>query len=298
MPSWVFIAIVGYFLGALTKVFDKVLLRSVVREPILFTFFTCIVSAFVLLLLPFGFEPVAADVAASAFGAGIAFVASLFFFFLALKKFEISRVVPLVAGIAPSITFVLSYVFLGERLGEVGTLAVIALIAGGALLSVDLSSRAKFRVDLFIPAFASSFLLGIYFILTKFVFAGTSFINGFLWSRMGILAAALILILLPGFFEKMRAARMPRPKNIVFFFLNKCLGALSLFGVSYALANGQTSIVHALGGFEYVSAFILSILLSGFMPRIFTEEKSPSSLAVKFFGTLLLSLSLMLLYIS
>lgn len=297
MPLWIFVAIAGYFLGALTKVFDKALLRFVVREPILFTFFTCIISVFALLLLPFGFAPVTLSVAAGAFGAGTAFVASLFFFFSTLKKFEVSRVVPFVAGIAPSITFVLSYIFLGERLGPTGALVVFLLIGGGVLLSLDLSVRRKFRADLFVPAFISSFLLGIYFILTKFVFDGTSFINGFLWTRIGILASALLLFLLPGFFEKLRQANLPRPKNAIFFFMNKCLGALSLLGISYALANGQTSVVHALGGFEYISAFILSVVFSGFLPRVFTEEKSPSSLVIKFLGTLLLSVALVLLYI-
>src|SRR3989344_4875087 len=130
MPSWVFIAIIGYFLGALAKVIDKIFLASMVTDVLIFTFWTSLVSLFAVWLIPFGFEWVEPLTALIAFASGVSFVAFLYFMFLVLKKFEVSRVVPIVAGGAPFVTLIFLYFFFGGYLGLPGVIAVFLLIFG------------------------------------------------------------------------------------------------------------------------------------------------------------------------
>jgi len=173
--------------------------------------------------------------------------------------------------------------------------AVVLLVIGGVLLSIDPSVRRKFQRELFMLSCISALFLSINLVATKIVFSHTPFINGFIWTRAGIILATLSLLLLPDFWSALKNTRRPRPKNISFFLLTKAIGALSLIAISYALARGQASVIHALGGFEYVSAFILSLVASNFWPRVFDENKSPAALGIKFLGTLFLSAALAIL---
>ena len=297
MTNWIIIAIVGYFLSAVSKIFDKVLLARAVSQPVVYTFYGGLLSGFVILLFPFGFAFIPIKIFFLAMGAGALFVMSIFFLYRALKKNDASRVVPLVVGIGPFITLVLSSIVFGESVSGYLLFSFLFLVLGGVLLSIDTAGYGRLQKQLLVDSFASSAAMGASLVLTKAVFLHTSFINGVIWTRLGVFVTAIMLLALPRLRAYLKKHHEINQSQIGLFFGNKIIGASGLFLVGYALANGSPSFVHALGSFEYFFVFILGFFVTIYMPRVLKEDVSPRALSFKIFGAVSLVVALLLLSI-
>src|SRR4030067_2196929 len=111
--NWLAITIFAYFLNAIAMVIDKTLLKKEIKNPFVYTFYIAgLGAALIILAIPIAliFKLSLVWPGASQFWismlAGAAFSIGLFLMFIALKREDASRLLPIIGGATPLFFFV------------------------------------------------------------------------------------------------------------------------------------------------------------------------------------------------
>ncbi len=278
--TWALVALLGYFFSAVSAAFDKFLLSDRIPTPAVYAFFVSLFSLFALGFAPFGFHLLDIGTTITLLLSGMTFVYGLVAFYAAVKRHEVSRVAPLVGTIISLVAFLA--VFLPGMAGEVAVdsryiMALVFLIVGGLLISFDLPLRRGEHISWYIVL--AGILMGMSFLFLKAGYAGTDFVNGLVWSRLGMTLAGLTLFIVPLFRRQIvaqftgfghRSSRAASTGGL--FLLNKTTAGLGTFLVAYATYLGSVSFVQALSGMQYVFLLFLTFPLSFRYPQIFGER--------------------------
>ena len=278
--TWALVALLGYFFSAVSAAFDKFLLSDRIPTPAVYAFFVSLFSLFALGFAPFGFHLLDIGTTITLLLSGMTFVYGLVAFYAAVKRHEVSRVAPLVGTIISLVAFLA--VFLPGMAGEVAVdsryiMALVFLIVGGLLISFDLPLRRGEHISWYIML--AGILMGMSFLFLKSGYAGTDFVNGLVWSRLGMTLAGLTLFIVPLFRRQIvaqftgfghRSSRAASTGGL--FLLNKTTAGLGTFLVAYATYLGSVSFVQALSGMQYVFLLFLTFPLSFRYPQIFGER--------------------------
>ncbi len=155
--------------------------------------------------------------------------------------------------------------------------ALILFVVGGVLISYDLPFRKN---DTFpFSAVIAGFLLGVSLLLLKYGYAEIDFINGLIWSRLGMVAAGITLLLVPVYRREIlvhhELAKMKSKQNLktlALFVVNKSCAGFASFLIIYATKTGSVSFVQALNGIQYVFLLFLAVPMSVRFPHIFGEH--------------------------
>jgi drug/metabolite transporter (DMT)-like permease len=158
---------------------------------------------------------------------------------------------------------VLGYAFLGTTLTQNFIIGILLLSFGTLLVS---HLRFKWQTALL------SIHAGIFFALHYITFKGllevTSFDNAFFWSRVGFVAVALSLLLVPDYLEKIRSqVKSTSSRGGVLVLLNKVLAGISSILILKAVELGDPAVVQALGGLQFVFILIIGMMLGSRIPR-------------------------------
>ena len=278
--TWALVALLGYFFSAVSAAFDKFLLSDRIPTPAVYAFFVSLFSLFALGFAPFGFHLLDIGTTITLLLSGMTFVYGLVAFYAAVKRHEVSRVAPLVGTIISLVAFLA--VFLPGMAGEVAVdsryiMALVFLIVGGLLISFDLPLRRGEHISWYIVL--AGILMGMSFLFLKAGYAGTDFVNGLVWSRLGMTLAGLTLFIVPLFRRQIvaqftgfghRSSRAASTGGL--FLLNKTPAGPGTFLVAYATYLGSVSFVQALSGMQYVFLLFLTFPLSFRYPQIFGER--------------------------
>lgn len=281
--SWIFVAISAYFLGAFAVLMDKFLLGSKrVSSPQVYTFYAGIFGLGAFFLAPFfGFViPSNLQIAVSIIS-GIIYIAGIFAINLSINKAEASRVTPVVFSVIPIASYLISFVFNDEKLTILQLGGVALLVFGGLLISFDLpleSNKKKFFVGFYMSCLAGV-LLAVSYVMFKMVYAEQSFLNGFMWTRIGGFVGALLLLVIPVWrkkiFKSFTHAKNPSRKNVDtggLFIANKVLGGTSSFLLNKAFQLGSVTLVNSMVSLQYVFVLALVALASKRKPQVFAEK--------------------------
>lgn len=303
--SWLFFAILSYFIAAIVGVLDKVILSkdSFIPKPAIYATYVGLTGIYALFLIPFGFDweglrenPILIFLALLS---GFVWVFFLIPLYHAVRKTEVSRVGPLVGVFTAVFTLGLSFLFLGERFNDYQLFSFVLLIAGAYLISSRNFNWREYPLSVLGLCAAGAFLLAVSFVLIKFVYLNTNFLNGFIIGRMGEFLAGLFLFLIPqngaAVKEHFGAIKI---KTVGLFALNKTLGATFFILQSYAVFLGSVSMVHALVGLQYVFLLFLAIVISAKIPSLFREEISKKIISRKIVAIVLIILGLFVLALS
>lgn len=302
--DWIAIAITAYFLIALEVILDKFLLSSKkVSHPAVYAFYSGLLSLPAVVFAPLGFHGVNFGKGIFAIFSGVVFVYGILSLFFAIQRSEASRVMPVVGATVPIVTYFSSFFFLRERLVLLQIIGIAALIVGGFLISFEFPVKIEKRK--FFAGFRFSVLAGILlasaFAAFKHLYEQDNFINVFIWTRFGLAAGALSLVILP-FWSKtilnsLKGFKRPREKNYktgAFFVGNKFLGGTGSIMVNYAISLGSVTIVNALVSIEYVFILLLGIALSLRFPRVFQEKNDSQSLIKKIMAIIIITVGIIL----
>ncbi len=291
--NWIAVVLTGHFLNALAFLMDKFLLSSKrIPSPFVYAFFIGALGVLALVLIPFGVTVPSNAEVVRALVAGATFILALVFFFAGLKENEASRVVPLTGGFVPAFTFVLAYVFLGERLGQTEILAFAALVAGGVLITLERHGKGSSKG--YVYAVIAAFVFAVSFVITKQVYIEQTFISGFVWSRVGGFLMALSFLLIPS--ARYGILHQPKQKGtgttVVLFFTGQVAGALGFVFVNYAISLASVSLVNAMQGAQYAFLLIMVALLSKKFPRVLSERLIGAVLVQKVMAIILISIGI------
>jgi drug/metabolite transporter (DMT)-like permease len=132
---WLPLAIIGHTAKALGFLSDKIFVEKLLPRPRMLAFLSGAGGILYVAVMPWFLEMPSYGVLAAALVAGAVGVPALLYFYRAVARDEISRVVPAIGSMVPVITFALSYVLLGERFDSRTALAFAFLVAGGILVA-------------------------------------------------------------------------------------------------------------------------------------------------------------------
>lgn len=305
---WIFIAILAYFLIALQTVLDKFLLSSKkVSHPAIYAFYTGILSLFTLFLIPWGFNYPGFLWAIAYLFFGLIFVYGILGIFFAISKSEASRVLPVVGVIIPIATYFIEYFFLKNNLDMAKFLGIGFLIAGGIIISFELplkTNQKKFFRGLY-PSLMAGFLLAIAFSAFSYFYdREKAFINVFIWTRLGLVAGALSLLLVSPWrkmiLSSLKNFKKDKKEKIAtsnLFVGNKILGGAGSILVNYAISLGSVTAVNAMVSIQYVFIFLIGIIFARIFPAFFEEKHDQKSVAQKLLAIGIVELGLVLILI-
>lgn len=190
---WAIFAICAAFFYAIESVLDKVAVSRQIKKPAEATIIgggAVFVSLIVIGLLGGGgFAPL--NVMMICALSGIIAHAVNWFYFLALRKEEVSRVMPVYA-IMPVITTIFAYFVLGERFSVQTYIGIALVVCGAILISMKSGARGfKFSSAMILVLF-SAVLGASRTILTKHIEGGATDWTIILWTGIGGLISVLI----------------------------------------------------------------------------------------------------------
>jgi len=293
--TWIYFAVSAYLLLAISGVIDKFLVSKVVRHPAAYAFYIGITGPFSLLLAPFGLKMISVSDFYIAAVAGACFVLGMYYYFTAVSKASVSRILPIFGGLLPLFTLILAYFALNERLDFSQYWAFAFLVFGPILLAYKKEAGGLQKSALAYSALAA-LLMALTAVLSKHIFEVSNFVSGMVWTRMSFLPVALLFLLTPENRQRiLRAPKQARAGNIVIYYTSRFSGSVAGFLQNYAVSLGSVTVVNALQGTQFVFLLGLTTGLSLYFPKVLKEQISKGILQQKILAIVLISLGLFFL---
>lgn len=288
--EWIYFALIAYLLNAFVAVIDKQLLSQSVTKPAGYAFWIAILSTPVLVLIPFGIRWLGLNYFLISLASGAAFFLGLIFLYKSLKPSDLSVIATKVGAWGALSTLILSGVILGEVLVDFNVVAFAFLITGIFLLS-------RLGKSILYYSITSGILMGFSSVLIKYVFNNSDFVNGFFWTRIGFILAALVVV----FSKTIRTdiasfLKLSSQKSKFLLFFNKILASIASMSLQYSIQIGSVILVNALLGLQFVFIFLLAVLLKGRIPAI-RENMEGKILILKLCSVVLVTLGFVLLFV-
>jgi len=276
---WMALAIVAAILWSIGSIFEKHIITYELRDIRLDTVITktTIVALFIAVALIFGtIGPFNVYLVLG----GIVTAIGSYFLFYSLKKEEASRVIPL-AMIGPLFVIILAFLFLNETFTIIEYSAMLAIVAGSIIISLEKAKKKLIFAHALIFAVIAAILFAVRDVFFKF---GVSDIfSSIFWFAIGALLVHAIVFIWhhPHIIKK---ARKGVRHLIIIGFVNGVAFLLYLIAVS----TGPVSIVSSLATLEAVFVFILATTLSFFHSKIIVEKLDRTDMIIKISGILLI----------
>lgn len=286
--SWLFFAVLAYFIAAVVSVIDKVILTSVIPKPLTYAAWVGIFGIYGLVLVPFGFQlsPLIQnpELLFLSLASGFVFVIGLYFLFSAASINEVSRVVPVFGALVAVFTLVLGGLFLVERLDTIQLFAFLLLLLGSIIISFKFQDVKALSLKSLNFILVGALLFAGSFVLIKIVFNQTTFLNGFVMGRIGEVLAGLLLFGLQRREAQYKATGyfwVLSKKTTSLFILNKSLAGVFFLLQNYAIFLGSVSLVQAMSGIQYAFLLVLAVILSSRFPSLLEEKFYLKSVLIK-----------------
>lgn len=304
MLTWLLVSILAYLFFGLAALGDKLVLAGTAQRaprPKSYTFYVGVFSLFVLLFIPFtkfGF-PTATEAIWIALDA-IVHVFGLYTMYVAVEKFDVSKVVATIGATQPIFIFILTLLFFGPQITPATEIvAFVLLFAGSVIISVEKNlvvTGNYIKITLL-----SSVMFSLDYIFSKFVFLNQPFLQGIIWIRICVFLFALLFILQKSSREEIFAKQVVSNKKTQKFFLfAQTCGGVANFLQSFAIALAPVAflaIVNSLRGIQYVFLFIITLFFSYFFPKILKEEVSKTIIFQKIISIILIASGLAILVV-
>ncbi len=296
MSQWFVLAIFGHLANAGAFFIDKLLLSAAFKRSATYAMLLGFLSGLLLLLFPFvQTTPQYSSDILLLFGFGAGFIFALWAFFEALRREEVSRVVPIVGTLVPLITLV------GERLWFHTLFSVTQIVGITCLvLATYLFTRGSEKhktVDRKVIGLAlgAALLFAITSLSGKAAFARFSFLDVLILSRVFSLIAAMTIFCIVGtdvraeFYALFQFHRSARTKLVSRRAAMIAIGGQLLSGVGFlciylAIQKGSVAIVNALQAVQYGFLVIIAWLGGAKLRALLKEERSVTVVFQKSLG--------------
>lgn len=286
--SWLLLATLGQFIGAIVVFLDKYIVTDakVLPRPFVYAFYSCLLTGFWVVIYFLGYIPGLTELGIPNFSSiekptiqvmGMSFLAAYTFFMAlvsfydALRQSEAVNVMPIVGAISALSTFGMSYFFLEVALSNSFVWGVIILILGTMLVAQVIPQRTTLLVMVH-----SGFFFGFHYITMKGLFMETSFNDGFFWSRVCLVLFALSLLMVPSYYKKItEQTNQTSRKAGVLVVVTKVMAGISAFLLLKATDLGDVTVVQALDGLKFVFILFIGVVFSHLLPDsvVRTEQR-------------------------
>lgn len=289
---WLYITIGAYLLFALANVGDKIVISKFKTEAIVYAFYVGFLGIVTLVLIPFGvIWPNLSQFSSSLIG-GVSFVFALFFMYKAINAGETTRAITIIGSTSPIFTFLLSYLFLNERLTSNQLIAFAILIIAIIVISWQLEKIKISAKKQLVWALISGFIFAISYVSAKYVYQYQPFISGFVWIRIGGVLTALAILL---FSQNRKAIKIdwqrPKKQKGILILAIQVFGGLGVIGQNYAFSLASATLINALQAIQYAFVFVLASLIGRKVPVV-KENLSAKQIIQKIIAIILIAIGL------
>ena len=285
--SWLLLATLGQFIGAIVVFLDKYIVTDakVLPRPFVYAFYSCLLTGFWVVIYFLGYIPGLNDLGIPNFSSiekptiqvmGMSFLAAYTFFMAlvsfydALRQSEAVNVMPIVGAISALSTFGMSYFFLEIALSNSFVWGVIILILGTMLVAQVIPNKSTLLVMVH-----SGFFFGFHYITMKGLFLETNFNDGFFWSRVCLVLFALSLLMVPSYYKKITEQTNQTSRQTgILVILTKLLAGISAFLLLKATDQGDVTVVQALDGLKFVFILFIGVIFSQLLPDSVVRSES------------------------
>lgn len=293
MELWIGLVIIAQLLYAITVVIDKYIVTNPeMPRPAVYAFYTSMLSIVAVAVLPFGFFNFSSSIGSVEipntlhdtyviFGysliSGITYILGILLLFSALRRAEASDVIPIIGSTSALTIFLLTTFILHDPLPERFALGFGLLVIGTALIS---HFRFKWRGLLMI--IIAGFFFGVSTMTIKLVFNATSFVDGFFWTRIAnVLAALFLLAWPPVFYAVTRHETAPARKAGMLIVASKVINGVAFILILVAISMGSIAIISAMQGLQFVFLLILASGCTFWLPLCFHDAGSDMKMIQK-----------------
>ncbi|MBU2539620.1 hypothetical protein KJ786_00445 [Patescibacteria group bacterium] len=298
MAYWIPIIILACLFFSIASLADKLVLSGP-PQPKSYVFYIGVLNILVVLLIPFanfGLPNIAS--LPWIIMEAIVFIVGLYSMFVALERFDVSRVIPTIGAVQPIFIFILTFIFWSNQsLKGTDLLAFIILLIGSSIISFEKNikiSRNYLKITLF-----AALMFSLEYIFSKFVFLNQPFLQGFIWMRIFSFMFVLFFVLNSNFRKEIfRKQNLLIGKTRIMFFCGQASGGIANFLQSFSIFLAPISflpIVNSLRGIQYVFLFLITLFFSYFYPKILKEGISKGLIIKKIISILLIVLGLAIL---
>lgn len=287
--NWILISLVAYLLLAFCFILDKFLLKKNIPSPSVYAFYMALLSAGVLFLIPFGVRWVNFSFFVRASLFGMIFIWALVYFYRAVKRNQISRVAPLVGTVTQIVTFILAVLFLNKEISILNYWGLFLLIIGGFLISFDLPLNYKNLTKGLSSSIESGILFAIAYSGFDYIYKEYElilgkedvFINGFFWTRIGLVLGGFSLLIVSSYRNQIKETIFGKNKKhkerkslktIVLFLLNKIFGGTSSILTNHAIFLGGAVFVQAVSSVQFAFVLVLATIMALRHADVFEEK--------------------------
>jgi len=301
---WLTVAILAYLFFGFASLCDKLVLSGTARKaprPKAYTFYVGVFGLLVILLIPFvkfslpgamGFAWIILD--------ALVHVAGLYAMYVALGRFDVSKVIATIGATQPIFIFILTWIFWGpQTMSGADVLAFILLIVGSVIISIG--KTAEVTADFIKITIFSSLMFSFDYVFLKFVFINQAFLPGVIWIGIFIFLAASTLLLKKSSRKEIFEKQMIENKKTQAVFLGaQVFGGGGNFLQSFAIALSPVAflaVVNSLRGIQYVFLFLMTLFISFFLPKLLKEELSGKIIFQKTISIVFIAIGLAILVI-
>ncbi len=302
MLYWLIAAILAYVFFGFASLGDKLMLNgktATAPKPKSYTFYVGIFSLFVIVIIPFiqftipsatGFFWLLAD--------AIAHIVAMYAMYVAIAKFDISKVIATIGATQPIFIFVFTYIFWGpQTMSPTAIIAFVLLFLGSVIISIE--KTIKITADYLKITIFSSLMFALDYIFMKRAFTQVPFLSGIIWIQILISFCALFIL----FSKKARAEIFSKQmvedrKNQIIFLFAQLSGGLGNLTQAFAISLAPViflATINSLRGVQFVFLFFATIFISRFYPKILKEDLSKRIIYQKIFSIILIVGGLILL---
>lgn len=264
---WFYLAIAAYALNALAFIVDKYLLSAPILRPISYAFWVGILSSVVVVFLPWGIYWVGLYYFFTSLASGAAFFFALLFLYKAIKRTDISVASTKVGVLGVIFTYIFSAWILKDYFSSSNIVAFGFMVAGILLLG-------KTGKGIWREALISGAAFGISTVLLKWTFSNSAFLNGFFWTRIGLVGMAFLVLINPSSRKEVFMSFKSSSHSSRFIFLaNKIIAGIGFALLYVAIKLGNVSVVNSLLSVQFVFIFILALIFRNKIPGISENMK-------------------------
>lgn len=285
--SWVLPAIASPFIYAIVSIGDKWILSTLKLRIESFNLFVggtqLGISLVILVLL--GIPDASTEALAAAIGGGMIWGVALIILFMALRREQIGRVVP-VSQTSPVFAAILGVVLLGENLEWWGWLAILLVVVGAVIVSADphqLLSGGFRKVYLWVVLAAA--LIGIAQVLLKLSSDDLNVWHNMSLRGIGLFTTLAIPVLRPSIARDL-GSFITTKKTAIPVLIIEGLGPILGNGfLLLALANGPVSLVSALLGTRPIFILLITLAFAPIAKKALAEKFTRADIITKTVST-------------
>lgn len=293
--SYLPFTLLAYLLNSMAVTIDKFLLVKSIPNPLTYIFYISAFSLLMLAALPFTHYP-AANVFLLTSSSTLLWTVGAYLMFSAMRKGQLSRVVPVIGTLIPLI--LLTHASFFKTISQTQSLAVVILVLGLTFITLPDWPGALTKKEILLEILSAIFFAASYLVL-KEAYLREDFLTVLVYSRLILIPLAALFLLIPHLRQIVLSVKK---QNINFlstigllFLFGQALGGAQQLLLIFSISLATPALVNSLQGVQYIFLFLFSLILSKKYPMIFAENYSFLILLSKLTGIGLIGAGLYLL---